>query len=365
MDVSLIIPTFNEAQTLPLIIPKLAELLQKEHIKGEIIIVDDNSPDQTAQVAHTLSKQYPVQVIRRDSDRGLAKSVVEGIKKAKGNICIVMDADESHPMQVIPKMVRMIKSGEADIVVGSRNMPGGGIDDWPWYRQLISKVAGLLALGLTHLSDPTSGFMAIRKQAVNVEKWNPIGWKIVLECCVKEPQAVVKEVPFIFKGRVSGTSKMTVQEQFRYLLHLWRLYQFKYSVLIEFLVFILIGAVGMGTDLAIVWISGRLFDLPIQAAAVLGFLGAVTQNFCLNRYLNFKSQTHQAFKSAYIKFISVSLGGLGVRLLVMQGILMMNWMNPTDHYVLINFWGILAGTSINFSGSKWWIFKSNQKKPPV
>jgi len=166
--ISIIIPTYNEIDNIRIIIPKISGVLNREDIKGEIIVVDDDSPDGTAFAAKELSLEYPVKVFLRKTDRGLSKSVIKGFELAEGDICMVMDADLSHPVEKIPEMVKPILADECDVTVGSRNIPGGGCTEWSFLRRIASKIAGYMAIGVTSLSDPTSGFMAIRKSIINI-----------------------------------------------------------------------------------------------------------------------------------------------------------------------------------------------------
>ena len=165
--ITVILPTFNETENIKRIVPAISRVFHEEDMEGEIIVVDDNSPDGTADAASELADKHPVRVHVRKNDRGLSKAVMEGFKLAEGDICIVMDADMSHPVEKIPAMIEPILQEKCDATVGSRYLPGGGCENWPLTRKIISKGAGLLARGVTTLSDPTSGFMAIKKNVLN------------------------------------------------------------------------------------------------------------------------------------------------------------------------------------------------------
>ena len=235
--VSIILPTYNEAENIKLIVPKISKLFRDEDIPGEIVVVDDNSPDGTAGVAHTLSQQYPVRVCVRMDERGLATAVMKGFELARGEICLIMDADLSHPVEKIPEMINPIVQGNYEATVGSRYIDGGGCENWSFIRKIASKGSGILALGLTNLSDPTSGFMAIKKSALAGIKLDPVGWKIVLEVIVKT-NSRFKEIPIIFSDRKFGKSKLDVRVQREYLWHLWKLYLHKYPNIFQFVKFL-------------------------------------------------------------------------------------------------------------------------------
>lgn len=225
--ISIILPTYNELENIRVIISKISETFEKEKLKGEIVVVDDNSPDGTARAAERSSVDMPVRVHVRKEDRGLSKSVLKGFELAENEICVLIDADLSHPVEAIPELVKPVLDGKCDMCVGSRYIQGGGWTDYNPFRGSISKFAGLLAKGVTTLSDPTSGFMAVRKRILDGVDIDPLGWKIVLEIAVKT-RAKIKEIPILFSERTSGKSKLGIRAQFDYLHHLWRLYCFRY-----------------------------------------------------------------------------------------------------------------------------------------
>ena len=225
--ISIIIPTYCEVQNIPIIIPEIFNVLQKENIQSELIIVDDNSPDGTAEAARKAAGENPVRVAVRKNHKGLATAVVRGFELAKGNILVVMDADLSHPVDKLPELIRPLTEQNFDAVVGSRYIDGGGIQGWSLSRKIVSSAGGFLARGLTTLSDPTSGFIAFKKELLKNVTLNPVGWKIILELIVKtDPH--FKEIPITFTKRAHGKNKFSFQVQIDYLRHLVRLYGFKY-----------------------------------------------------------------------------------------------------------------------------------------
>jgi len=221
--ISVILPTYNEARNIGPVLSAVADIFRDRAIDGEIIVVDDDSPDGTAGLALERARSCPVRVRVRKGVRGLSGAVIEGFRMARGEICVVMDADLSHPVEKIPALVRPILEGRCDLAVGSRYLPGGGTGDWPLSRRIISRGAGLLARGLTPLSDPTSGFMALRKSILRGVELDPLGWKIVLEVVVKTRPRIL-EVPIVFRERREGKSKLGFRAQLDYLRHLARLY---------------------------------------------------------------------------------------------------------------------------------------------
>ncbi|MCH9651253.1 MAG: polyprenol monophosphomannose synthase [Deltaproteobacteria bacterium] len=227
VDVSVVMPTYCEAENLPLVIPEVLAHLEPQGRSVEILVVDDASPDGTAEVARGLGEAYPVRVIERHQERGLATAVLAGFDAASGEVCIVMDADGSHPPSCLPHLLEPIMSDGFEIAVGSRHLPGGGFRSGSWSSQMVSRFAAVFAQRLSPISDPTSGLMAIRRQLLGHLDLDPVGWKIVLEIVVKAHPRPVAEVPILFDLRRSGTSKQSLRVFFQYLRHCSRLRRFR------------------------------------------------------------------------------------------------------------------------------------------
>ncbi|MDO8740146.1 MAG: polyprenol monophosphomannose synthase [Candidatus Woesearchaeota archaeon] len=225
--ISIIIPTYNEKENIKNLIAEISNIFKKNKIKGEIIIVDDNSPDGTGKIAENLSKKYSVKVLHRKGKLGLSSAVVAGFKAAKGSILGVMDADFSHPPEIIPELIKPILNENIDFVIGSRHVKGGGIENWPLLRKLISKGATLLAKTVTNVKDPMSGLFFLKKSVIKGIKFDSKGFKICLEILVKGSYKTVKEVPYIFKDRRVGKSKLGAGEYLNYVVTLARLIKYK------------------------------------------------------------------------------------------------------------------------------------------
>ena len=219
-NLSVVIPTYNEKENLPVICEAINKAAVSNDIPIEIIIVDDNSPDLTYKVAEDLSKKYPIKLIRRINKRGLGSAIIDGIAAASSEIVCIIDADLSHPPQTIPKMYQMIKSKEAELVVGSRLVSSGGVSDWIWYRRVIHIIARTLGSFLTPIKDVTSGYFMFDKKIIEGVKLNPTSWKIALEIIVKGKYKKAVEFPIVFKEREAGKSKITLKDSFDYLIHL-------------------------------------------------------------------------------------------------------------------------------------------------
>ncbi len=218
--VSIIVPCYNEAESLPILVKDIFAVLGSASIEGEVIVVDDNSPDGTGDIAEDLKKDYNVEVVHRKGKEGLSSAVVAGFAVAKGDIWGVMDADLSHDTKILPKMIRPLEQNLAQVAIGSRHVKGGGSDHWPFIRRLISKTAIIMGRTVTDVKDVTSGFFLFRKEVINGIEINPIGFKIGLEIFVKGNYEKFIEVPFIFKDRLHGESKLGKGEVVNYLKHL-------------------------------------------------------------------------------------------------------------------------------------------------
>jgi dolichol-phosphate mannosyltransferase len=357
LDVSIVLPTYNESESLPVIIPKIVDVLTRANIKGEVIVVDDNSPDGTADVGNRLAEQYPVRVHKRLTERGLATAVIKGFDMSEASVCVVMDADGSHPVSVLPQMVSLILNDEADIVVGSRHVEGGGSDNWPLFARFKSKFAAAFARGVTRMTDPTTGFMAVRRELLPNMDLDPIGWKIVLEVVVKAGPVRLKEVPIIFSDREYGQSKQSLSVLGEYLKHCYKLYRFRYPSLIEFIKFCIVGFSGLFVDLGVVSALKFSFGLDTRLCAIGGFSVAVSTNYLFNRFWTFQSLRNAPWLVSYLKFVAASLLGLGVRVLTIHALILFADIDRGYGYLITNFFGIVAATFVNFVGAKFFAFR--------
>ena len=355
--ISVVLPTYNEVENIEEIIPRISNTLSDREL--EIIVVDDDSPDGTAERARSLEEEYPVRVIHRKKERGLATAVMDGFAAAKGEICVVMDADLSHPVDKLPDMLEPIAKGEYEATIGSRYIPGGGCSNWSQIRQFISRGAGFLAVGLTKLSDPTSGFMAIRKELLNGKEFTPVGWKIVLEVITKT-DAKFLEVPIVFADRYKGESKLTAQVQIQYLQHLWKLYDFKLPKVLQFIRFCSVGFSGLIIDTLLLLLTVEGFGLDPRIGAAFSFLAAVTWNYFLNRDWTFNyGLSKPPFFKGLFSFISVCLFGLCVRVSVLHLLLSYTFLGTGRLYIVANFIGVICSTIMNFIGSRKLVFYKN------
>ena len=209
-------------------IEALDAVFRANRLDGEIVVVDDNSPDGTGAIVDRLAARHPVRCLHRPGKLGLSSGVIDGWKFARpeSEALGAMDADFSHDPKVVTQMVRALENGN-DLAIGSRYVPGGGISNWPLRRKITSLVAIALAKPLTRVRDITSGFFLVKRAALDGVELDPIGFKIGLEVIAKAHYRKAIEVPYVFTDRIAGSSKLNQGEIMNYLRQLGRIYRMK------------------------------------------------------------------------------------------------------------------------------------------
>jgi dolichol-phosphate mannosyltransferase len=289
---SVVVPTFNEAENLPVLVARLAAVLSG--IAWEVIFVDDNSPDGTAAAARRLAQTDPrVRCLRRIGRRGLAGACIEGMLASSAAAVAVMDGDLQHDETQLPRMLACIEQG-GDLVVGARFSPGGGATGGlSRVRQLGSRAATVAAKCLlgVQLSDPMSGFFMIRREVFDAvaPRLSTQGFKVLLDIVVTcgQPLRIV-ELPFVFRPRSHGQSKLDTLVVFQFL----GLLLAKFSgdwLSIRFVSFALIGATGVIVHL---WAlqQALLLDLTFDWSQTIAAYIAMTSNFVLNNQLTYRDR---------------------------------------------------------------------------
>jgi len=355
--VSIVVPTFKEAQNIPVLVERVGASMKQAGLPYEIVIVDDDSNDGIIEVVERLKATCDITLKVRKNERGLSSAVLAGFKAAKGSVFVVMDADLSHEPEKIPQLVAPILAGQSDFCLGSRFVEGGSLDCFNVYRRLNAWVSKTLARPLTKVNDPMSGFFSLPAKLLNNHvELSPLGFKIGLEIIVKCAPGRVREVPIEFQKRLHGQSKLSLKEQIKYLVHLKRLYEHKFTTLSQFIKFSMVGCAGMCVDLSLTYVAKSTWLLPFYVARVVGFVFALTLNFLLNRRFTFPKARARAATAQYVMFFGVCLLGLFV-----------NWLTSVSlyyaipffntHYLIASFVGILMGLTVNFTGSKFIAFK--------
>lgn len=215
LKVSIVIPTYNEAKNLPILVEEIFSTINKEEIDVELIIVDDNSPDGTGRVADELSRKFPIKVVHRSGKLGLGSAVREGFARSDRELLGVMDADLSHDPKNINEMIGALK--DYDIVLGSRFEKGSAVEQWKWWRRAISEIGVMATRFLTGVKDPLSGFFFLKREVITGVPLSATGYKILLEILIKGKHIRVKEVPFQFRIRKFSTSKLDKKEYWLFL----------------------------------------------------------------------------------------------------------------------------------------------------
>jgi len=234
VKISIVIPTYNESQNLPVLIGQLVNVFKKHKINGTIIIVDDNSPDGTGIVADDLSKKETiVHVIHRHEKLGIGSAYIRGIEyaneKIASDVVFTMDSDLSHDPECIPDFIKLCIKG-CDVVVGSRYIENGEIENWPFHRKIISKGANLLAstvLGV-NIHDMTTGYRCYTKKVIQTIDLNSIksdGYSFLEEILFRcaEKKFIICETPIVFHDRKHGKSKLSRYEMVKFLITILRL----------------------------------------------------------------------------------------------------------------------------------------------
>ena len=374
--VSIIVPTRNERENVEELLGRTLAALAAVAEPSEVVVVDDDSPDGTAaevrRVAEALGARERVRVVVRRGDRGLARAVARGIREARGDLLVIMDADLSHPPELLPRLVEEVRRGRADLAVASRRVPGGGAAGWPLGRRVVSWAAGLAARPLVPVRDTTSGFMAFHRSCLDGVRLAPRGYKIVLEILARTRARRVAEVPFVFRDRRRGTSKLSGRVAGAYLVQLASLYRHRFPTAVRYLQFCLVGLAGAGVDWAVFHALYRGAGLDRLGAAAgglaaqaLSFLAAVGVNFALNAAWTFRDRRGGARFGA---FLAVCAGGLALRSVAFAAVVRAlagpggpGPGLPVAHLALAA--GIVVASAWNFAGSIRWAFRAGPRPP--
>ncbi len=292
--VTIIVPTFNESANIRELLHLITESVPAR-LPCEVVFVDD-STDDTPEVIYEAAKDcpFPVTVLHRDEPvGGLGGAVVEGLRAASSDWIVVMDGDCQHPPSLVPELVATGERANAGLVVASRYIKGGSRAGLAGsYRVAVSRGAtwltkSLFPRKLHGISDPMSGFFAIRRSAVTADVLQPLGYKILLELAVRSRPRQVTEVPFVFQDRFAGESKSSAQEGMRFLRHLVGLRAA--SPVARMVGFGLIGATGFVPNLLGLW-ALTLVGMHYVPAEILANQLGVAWNFVLIEHLLFRDR---------------------------------------------------------------------------
>lgn len=334
---SLVIPTYNESKNIRAIVEVLSSLLDASIPEDyELIVVDDNSPDRTWEIAQALISEYPqLRVMRRTQERGLSTAVIRGWQAAKGRILGVIDGDLQHPPSVLLQLLAAIEQG-ADLAVASRHVDGGGVSSWSFIRRFLSRGAQLLGLVILprvvgRVSDPMSGYFMVRRSAIAGNTMSPVGYKILIEVLGRGKIDEIAEVGYEFQERREGESKVTWKQYVEYLQHLLklRLSQGRIGRLRQrfpigrFIRFGLVGGSGVFVDLAVFHLLRRLVGLGLTRSTIISAEVAIINNFLWNDAWTFRDMSSQQKGwrkriKRFLKFNLICLAGVILQTLIVN-----------------------------------------------
>lgn len=297
-ELSVVVPTFNERDNVTVLYRRLQAALAG--IAWEVVFVDDNSPDGTWDVVRALARRDSrVRCVRRIGRRGLSGACIEGILASSAPYAAVIDADLQHDETQLPKMLSLLASGQAELVVGSRYIEGYKSEGFNKQRAGASALATELARKAlqVEIADPMSGFFMVRRDRFEqlAPKLSVHGFKILLDL-VASANGTLRaiEIPYTFGERQHGESKLDSMVALDFL----GLVLAKFTndaVSLRFLLFAMVGGIGLVVHLATLFISLELFKQPFAEAQASGAIIAMTSNFVLNNFLTYRDQRLKGF----------------------------------------------------------------------
>lgn len=327
--VSVIVPTRNEQDNIVPLLDRLHAALGGT--PADVLFVDD-SDDDTPDAVGEASKTYAdsttqVALLHRSSEErvgGLSGAVVSGLRRAQAPWVVVMDADLQHPPEVVPELLKAAADNAADLVVGSRYVGDGDAEGLSsWTRSLVSLGSGRLAKTffprrLKHISDPMSGLFLVRREALDLDTFNPIGFKILLEIAVRLAPLKVVEVPFVFAERIAGESKASLQEGVKFARHLVRLKMSASSQGRRMVGVGTVGATGIVVNTAALWVLIESASLSLAIAAIVATQFSTTWNFALSDRLVYRRRRPTSWARSLATFALVNNAVLLLRLPLMS-----------------------------------------------
>ncbi len=357
---SIVVPTLNESENIDLLLTRLFAL-NLDSDSFEVIFVDDGSSDGTPEKIRAWENKARVRLVQRHEKPDLTGAILAGIATASSDVIVVMDADLSHPPEQLSAVVAPVLYGTHDVSIGSRYVTGGGTENWPLHRQLLSRVGGWLARPLCDVNDATSGFFAFRRTLAATISSNAHGYKILLELLMaNQGKLRVAEVPIYFRDRTFGTSKLNFSQQKAYIQRLMTLAGGTVSLNTAGR-FAVVGLFGVLIDaLVFQWMINQNAGLAL--AHFMSFFVAATANYTFNSKWSFRDhhagylQWHQ-----FGRFLTV-----GVLALLMRGgvlaLLVYVWHIPP---LLAIFPAIIATAVVNYLGSAFYVFPSKKDLPSL
>jgi dolichol-phosphate mannosyltransferase len=292
-ELSIVVPTFNEKDNIAELIGRLVLCLGER--SWEVVFVDDDSPDGTAEVVRGhAAADSRVRCLRRIGRRGLSSACVEGMLATTAPYLAVIDADLQHDERLLPRMLDALKQGETDIVVGSRYAPGGDIGDWDERRARMSRLAVRLSRLVVprELTDPMSGFFMMRRSVLDesVHRLSAIGFKILTDVFASHPQPLrFQELAYRFSVRRAGVSKLDSVTAWDYVMLLLDK-TIGHWIPVRFLAFSIVGAVGVAVHFAVLTLVFHGLQRGFVAGQAIATLCAMTFNYAVNNVLTYRDK---------------------------------------------------------------------------
>jgi len=299
IELSVVVPTFNERENVVELTARLEKALQGT--PWEVVFVDDDSPDGTAEVVRELAQSRSnVRCLQRIGRRGLSRAVVEGILATAAPYVAVIDADLQHDETLLPKMLARLREGGLDIVVGSRYAGSGSIGEWNSSRAAMSRLATAISrlIVTADLTDPMSGFFMIRREAFlrAVRNLSGEGYKILLDLFASCPTPMrFAELPYTFRNRLAGESKLDSAVIWEYLMLIVDK-RLGHILPARFIMFSLVGMSGVGVHLSTLWATHRLGGIDFGASQTVATFVAMTSNYWLNNFLTYRDRRRRGLK---------------------------------------------------------------------
>ncbi|AKA49228.1 hypothetical protein IX51_09060 [uncultured archaeon] len=344
VDLSVEIPTYNEAEN----IGKLIDELERLPIDLEIIVIDDSSPDGTSQVVEDLKDKYSnLKLVVRPSKKGLASAILEGMQVAESDNIAVMDGDMQHPPDLLEEMLTRIRNGN-DLVIASRYTSGGNPGKLSLTRKLISKSATLMAHVMLRetkiVKDPLSGYFVFRKDVVNGANISPTGYKILLEVLMKGHANKMEEIPYTFRPRFMGSSKLSIWEDLNYIHLILKLAEYRP------LKFVIVGVTGVIINVGILGLLHTL-GISIPIAGAVSIESSILSNFAVNNAWTFRNKKDGGLISRLLKYNLVTLLGAVINYAALNALVLLS-----VHYIFADLIGIALGFLANYLGSELFVW---------
>ena len=337
LNLSLILPTYNESENIKKLTGKLSKSLSS--LDYEVIIVDDDSPDLTWQIAQEIGNtNHRIKTIRRLDKKGLSSAVMAGMLQSKGDVIAVMDADMQHDESILPELCQQISTGKYDICIGSRGVAEGSYGEMSIVRKFASFFAKYLAYITlkTSVKDPMSGFFAISRTYYEKtkNKVNPAGFKILLEFIKRGDSPRISEVGYVFRKRIFGKTKLNTTITVEYLLALIDL-RFGWLIPNRFVKFSLVGVTGSLVNFFCFMIAENL-GFSVSRAVIIGAELGMIWSYFLNNFFTFTPFTYHGsrFIKGLILFQFMSLFGITIQFSIVR-LIITYWPFVTGSYITL------------------------------